>query len=62
MFFEALSFGCRKTIFDVTKFTYNMYTCYTCCMNKEMMEMDGRDSPKCQKSKLRDVLVINSKV
>ena len=48
--------------FDVKKVTYNMYKCYTCCMNREMMEMDGRDSPKCRKSKLRDVLVINSKV
>ena len=40
-FFEALSIGCRKTIFDVIKFTYNMYSCDTCCMSREMMEMDG---------------------
>ena len=32
-----------------------MYTCYTCCMNKEMMEMEGWDSAKCQKSKLGDI-------
>ena len=43
---------------DVTKVTYNMYTCYTCCMSREMMEMDGRDSAKCRKSKLRDIMVI----
>ena len=36
---------------DVTKVTYNMYTCYTCCMSKEMMEIDCRDSAKCRKSK-----------
>ena len=32
-----------------------MYTCYTCCMGREMMEMDGRDSAKCRKSKLGDI-------
>ena len=37
------------------KVTYNMYTSYTCCMNKEMIEMDGWDSAKCRKSKLRDI-------
>ena len=26
MFFEASWFGCRKTIFDAKKFTYNTYT------------------------------------
>ena len=36
---------------DVTKVTYNMYSCYTRCMSREMMEMDGRDSAKCRKSK-----------
>ena len=40
---------------DVTKVTYNMYSCYTCFMGREMMEMDGRDSAKCQKSKRRDM-------
>ena len=58
MFFKASSFGCRKTKSDVTKVTYNMYTCYTCCMGREMMEMDGRDRAKCRKSKLRDKMVI----
>ena len=54
-FFEAPSIGCRKTIFDMTKVTYNMYSCAISCMSREMMEMDGRDSAKCQKSKLRDI-------
>ena len=36
--------------FDVTKVTYNMYSCYTSCMSREMMEMDGRDRAKCQNS------------
>ena len=43
--------GCRKTTCDVTKVTYNMYSCDTCYMSLERMEMDGRDSAKCQKSK-----------
>ena len=34
--------------FDVTKVTYNIYSCDTCCMSREMMEMDGRDSAMCQ--------------
>ena len=55
MFFEASSIGCRKTTCDVRKFTYNMYSCDTSCMSREMMEMDGRDSAKCQKSKLGDI-------
>ena len=50
-FFKALSVGCRKTTCDVTKVTYNMYSCDTYYMSREMMEMDGRDSVKCQKSK-----------
>ena len=50
MFFEASSIGCCKTTFDVIKVTYNMYSCYTSCMSREMMETDGRDSAKCQNS------------
>ena len=50
-FFEASRIGCRKTTYDVTKVTYNMYSCDTCFMSRERMEMDGRDSAKCQKSK-----------
>ena len=40
---------------DVTKVTYNMYSCDTCCMSREMMKMDGLDSAKWQKSKRRDM-------
>ena len=58
MFFEASRFGCRKKIFDATKVTYNTYSCATRCMGREIMEMDGRDSAKCRKSKLRDKMVI----
>ena len=42
-------------IFDVTKVTYNMYSCAISCMSREMMEMDSRDSAKCKKSKLGDI-------
>ena len=44
---------------DVTKVTYNMYSCEKCFMSREMMEMDGLDSAKWQKSRGRDVLGIN---
>ena len=37
-FFEAPSIGCRKTTCDVTKVTYYMYLCDTCCMIKERMK------------------------
>ena len=47
-FFEASRFGCRKTIFDVTKVTYNTYLCAISGMSREMMKMDGRDSAECQ--------------
>ena len=50
MFFEASSIGCRKTIFDVTKVTYNMYLCDISCMSREIMGTDGRDRAKCQNS------------
>ena len=42
----------------MTKVTYYMYSCDTCCMNREMMEMDGLDSVKCQKSKRRNTMGI----
>ena len=57
-FFKALSNECRKTTCDVKKVTYNMYSCDTCCKIREMMEMDGLDSAKCQKSKRRDMMGI----
>ena len=48
MFFEASSIGCRRTTYDVKKVTYNMYSCDTCCISREMMETDGRGCAKCQ--------------
>ena len=48
MFYEASRFGCRKTIFDATKVTYNKYSCATSGIGREMMKMDGRDSVECQ--------------
>ena len=35
MFFEASRFGCRKTIFDATKVTYNKYSCTISGMSRE---------------------------
>ena len=48
MFFEASRFGCRKTVFDVTKATYSLYSCTISGMSREMMKMDSRDSAKYQ--------------
>ena len=45
-------------IFDTKKVTYNTYSYATRCMGIEIMEMEGRDSAKCRKSKLRDKMVI----
>ena len=42
----------------MTKVTYNMYSCDTCHKIREMMEMDGLDGAKCQKSRRRDTLGI----
>ena len=39
--------------FDVKKVTYNIYSCDTCCMSKEMMEIDGRESVMCQNPRER---------
>ena len=47
-FFEASRFGCRKTIFDATKVTYNTYSCAISGMSRKMMKLDGRDSAECQ--------------
>ena len=46
----------------MTKVTYYMYSCNTCCKIREMMEMDGLDSVKCQKSKKWDMIEINRNV
>ena len=35
-------------IFDVTKVTYNTYSCAISGISREMMKMDGRDSVECQ--------------
>ena len=42
-------------ICDVKKVTYNMYSCDTCCMSREIMEMDSLDRAKCQIVKGRDI-------
>ena len=34
--------------FDATKVTYNIYSCDTFCMSREMMEMNGLDKAMCQ--------------
>ena len=40
------------------KVTCYMYSCNTCCKSREMMEMDGLDSARCQKSRRRDMMGI----
>ena len=42
----------------MTIVTYYMYSCDTCCMNIEMMEMNGRDCAKCQNQDKKDTLGI----
>ena len=58
MFFEASRSGCRKTIFDATKVTYNTYSCAISGMSREMMKMDGRDSAEYQIWEKRDKIGI----
>ena len=48
MLFEASRFGCRKTIFDATKVTYNKYSCVISGMSGEMMKIDDRGSTESQ--------------
>ena len=45
----------------MTKVTHYMYSCDTCCMIREMMEMNCRDCAKCQKSTKGDISGINGK-
>ena len=45
-------------IFDVTKITYNTYSCAICGMSRERMTMDGRDSAECQNLEKKDIDVI----
>ena len=40
----------------MTKVTYYMFSCDTCFKIREMMEMDGLDSAKCQKSRKGDMM------
>ena len=35
-------------IFDVTKVTYNKYSCIISGMSIQMMKMDGRNRAECQ--------------
>ena len=39
----------------MTKVTYYMYSCDTCCKIREMMEMNGRECVKCQNQDKRDI-------
>ena len=62
MFFEPSRFGCRKSIFDVAKVTYNKYSCSISGMSREIIKMDGRDRAECQNWKKWDINVIFRKV
>ena len=62
MFFNASRLGCSKKIFDVTKVTYNTYSCAISGMSIEMMKIDGRDSAECQNWEKNDIIGINGKV
>ena len=53
-----MRFGCRKTIFDATKISYNKYSCAISGMSREMMKMDGRDSAECQNWEMKEIIVI----
>ena len=35
-------------IFDVTKVTYNTYSCAISDVSRKMMKMNGQDSAECQ--------------
>ena len=45
-------------IFNMTKVTYNKYSCSISGMSREMMKMDGRDSAKCQNLEKMDKIDI----
>ena len=49
-------------IFDVTKVTYNTYSCAITGMSRETMKMDCRDSAECQNWEKDDIIGINGKV
>ena len=46
----------------MTKVTYKIYSCDTCCKIREMMKIDGLDSAKCQKSRRRDKNLEESRI
>ena len=50
-------FGCRKTIFDTMKVTYNKYSCAINGMSREIIKIDGRDSAECQNWEKNDEMV-----
>ena len=56
--FSRQHFGCRKTIFDATKVTYNVYSCAISDMSIEMMKVDDRDSVEYQNWEKKDINVI----
>ena len=51
-------FGCRKTIFNMTKVTYNKYSCAINGMSREIMKIDGRNSAECQNWEKNDEMVL----
>ena len=55
MFFKASHFGCRKSIFDTTKVTYNTYSRAVSGVSREMIKMDDRDSAECQNWEKKDI-------
>ena len=57
-FFEASRFGCRKTNFDVTKVTYNMYSCVISGMSRELIKWTAEVVPNDKTGKRRDKMVI----
>ena len=60
-FFEASHFECRETIFDVTKVTYNKYSCAISGMSREITKMDEQDSVECQNWEKNDINIILEK-
>ena len=54
-FFKASHFGCRKSIFDAMKVTYNTYSRAVSGVSREMMKMDDRDSAECQNWEKKDI-------
>ena len=45
----------------MTKVIHYMYSCDTCCKIREMMEMEGLEFAKCQKSRKGDMMGIFGK-